>query len=98
MHALSKTLAVAAFAAIGGLAVEHATAVPPAPSARPGQAAPSFSAPHIARKTVRLRDYCGKIVGLEWNKHGRPFVGKPHRHRHIQALPPEKTAGGGHRV
>ena len=42
MRALSKTLAVAALAAIGSFAVEHATAVPSAATARPGAPAPSF--------------------------------------------------------
>ena len=94
MRTLSKTLAVAAIAAIGSFAVEHATAVPPAPSARPGQPAPSFSAPDIAGKTVRLGDYAGKIVVLEWTNDGCPFVGKHYDSGNMQALQQKYTAGG----
>ncbi len=86
MRALSKTLAVAALAAIGSFAVEHATAVPSAATARPGQPAPSFSAPDIAGKTVRLGDYAGKIVVLEWTNDGCPFVGKHYNSGNMQAL------------
>src|SRR5580704_12305507 len=84
MRTLSKTLAVAAIAAIGSFAVEHATAVPPAASARPGQPAPSFSAPDIA----------GKIVVLEWTNDGCPFVGKHYDSGNMQALQQKYTAGG----
>jgi hypothetical protein len=94
MRTLSKTLAVAAIAAIGSFAVEHATAVPPAPTARPGQPAPSFSAPDIAGKTVRLGDYAGKIVVLEWTNDGCPFVGKHYDSGNMQALQRKYTVEG----
>ena len=55
-------MAVAALAAVGSFAVEHATAVPSAATATPGAPAPSFSAPDIVGKTVRLGDYAGKIA------------------------------------
>ena len=74
MRALGKILTVAALTAIGSFAVEHATAVPSAATARPGQPAPSFSAPDIAGKTVRLGDYAGKIVVLEWTKDRKSVV------------------------
>ena len=94
MRALGKILAVAALTAIGSFAVEHATAVPPAPSARPGQPAPSFSAPDIAGKTVRLGDYAGKIVVLEWTNDGCPFVGKHYDSGNMQSLQKQWTARG----
>src|SRR6202043_3593727 len=95
MRALSKTLAVAALAVIGSFAVEHATAVPSAATAKPGAPAPSFSAPDIAGKTSRLGDYAGKIVVLEWTNDGCPFVGKHYDSGNMQALQQKYTAGGG---
>src|ERR1700731_2706580 len=94
MRALSKTLAVAALAAIGSFAVEHATAVPSAATAKPGAPAPSFSAPDIAGKTIRLGDYAGKIVVLEWTNDGCPFVGKHYNSGNMQALQRRFTDAG----
>src|SRR5205085_12701265 len=94
MRALSKTLAVAALAAISAFAVEQATAVPPAATAKAGTPAPSFSAPDIAGKTVRLDNYAGKIVVLEWTNDGCPFVGKHYDSGNMQALQQKYTAAG----
>jgi peroxiredoxin len=94
MRALIKVLAIAAFAAISASAVERATAVPPAPAAAVGQPAPAFSAPDIAGKTVRLGDYAGKIVVLEWTNDGCPFVGKHYDSGNMQALQRKYTAAG----
>ena len=47
-----------------------------APAVRPGMPAPDFSAADIAGRTIRLDDYAGKIVVLEWTNDGCPFVGK----------------------
>jgi peroxiredoxin len=94
MRALNKTLAVAAIAAFGALAVEHATAVPPASVAKPGDPAPSFSAPDLAGKTVHLSDYAGKIIVLEWTNDGCPFVGKHYDSGNMQALQQKYTAAG----
>src|SRR3984893_12697347 len=94
MRALSKTLAVAALAAIGTFPAEHATAVPSAATAKPGAPAPSFSAPDIAGKTIRLGDYAGKIVVLEWTNDGCPFVGKHYDSGNMQALQQKYTGTG----
>jgi peroxiredoxin len=94
MRALRKTLAVAALAAISAFAVEQATAVPPVATARAGAPAPSFSAPDIAGKTVRLGDYAGKIVVLEWTNDGCPFVGKHYYSGNMQGLQQKYTAAG----
>jgi peroxiredoxin len=94
MRVLSKILAVAALAAISAFAVEHATAVPPAAVAKAGAPAPSFSAPDIAGKTVRLGDYAGKIVVLEWTNDGCPFVGKHYDSGNMQSLQKRYTAQG----
>ncbi|MBV8508083.1 MAG: thioredoxin family protein, partial [Alphaproteobacteria bacterium] len=63
-------------------------------TARPGQPAPSFSAPDIAGKTVRLGDYAGKIVVLEWTNDGCPFVGKHYNSGNMQALQQKYTGTG----
>src|SRR5690242_6686173 len=94
MRRLTKTLTHAAIAVFGAFAVEHATAVPPAATARSGDAAPSFGAPDIAGKTVRLGDYAGKIVVLEWTNDGCPFVGKHYDSGNMQALQQKYTTAG----
>jgi peroxiredoxin len=94
MRTLGKILAVAAIAAVAGFAVERATAVPPAAPAKAGEPAPSFSAPDILGKTVRLGDYAGKIVVLEWTNDGCPFVGKHYDSGNMQALQQKYTAAG----
>jgi peroxiredoxin len=94
MRTLGKVLAVAAFAAVASFAVERATAVPAAAVAKPGEPAPSFSAPDIAGKTIRLGDYAGKIVILEWTNDGCPFVGKHYDSGNMQVLQQKYTAAG----
>src|SRR5215471_8334546 len=94
MRALSRTLAVAAITAFGALAVEHATAVSPASVAKPGDPAPSFSAPDLVGRTVHLSDYAGKITVLEWTNDGCPFVGKHYDSGNMQALQQKYTAAG----
>lgn len=59
-------LAAAGFAIAGGL---HA-----APSV--GQPAPDFSLKNAAGSSVKLGDYRGKYVVLEWTNPGCPYVRK----------------------
>jgi peroxiredoxin len=94
MRAPIKTLTIATLAVVGALAMERATAVPPAAAARPGEPAPAFSAPDIAGKTVRLGDYAGKAVVLEWTNDGCPFVGKHYDSGNMQSLQQRYTAAG----
>jgi peroxiredoxin len=94
MRAPTKILTIVAFAGIAAFAAERATAVPPAPTARVGEAAPAFSAPDMAGKTVRLGDYAGKIVVLEWTNDGCPFVGKHYDSGNMQALQQKYTSAG----
>src|SRR5437868_15031370 len=89
-----KILAIAALAALGGFAVERALAVPTPPAAKPGETAPPFTAPDITGKTVRLGDYAGKTVVLEWTNNGCPFVGKHYDSGNMQALQQKYTAAG----
>ena len=94
MRAPIKILTIAALVAISAFAVERATAVPPAATARVGEPAPAFSAPDIAGKIVRLGDYAGKTVVLEWTNDGCPFVGKHYDSGNMQALQQKYTAAG----
>jgi AhpC/TSA family len=88
-----KTMSVAALAAISILAVDQATAVPP-PAARVGEPAPQFNAQDIMGKTIRLADYAGKTIVLEWTNDGCPFVGKHYDSGNMQALQQRYTAAG----
>ena len=88
-----KTMSVAALAAISILAVDQATAVPPS-AARVGEPAPQFNAQDITGKTIRLADYAGKTIVLEWTNDGCPFVGKHYDSGNMQALQQKYTAAG----
>jgi len=50
-------------------------------AAKVGQAAPDFTATTSNAKTVRLSDYRGKYVVLEWHNNGCPYVGKHYNRR-----------------
>jgi hypothetical protein len=86
MRAPIKSLTIAALAAIGVFAVEQATAVPPVSAAKVGEPAPNFTAPDISGKTIRLGDYSGKTIVLEWTNNGCPFVGKHYDSGNMQSL------------
>ena len=58
-----------------------------------GQPAPAFTLSDTAGKPVRLADFNGKTVVLEWNNPGCPFVRK-HYQGNMQALQKEATAQG----
>ena len=58
-----------------------------------GQAAPAFTLSDTTGKPVRLADFKGKTVVLEWNNPGCPFVRK-HYQGNMQALQKEATAQG----
>jgi peroxiredoxin len=88
-----KMMSVAALAAISILAVNRATAVPP-PAARVGEPAPQFNVQDITGKTIRLADYAGKTIVLEWTNDGCPFVGKHYDSGNMQALQQKYTAAG----
>ena len=81
-------LAFAAFSPFGTLLVTPAFA-----AAGVGQAAPDFTLSDTAGKPVRLSDFKGKPVVLEWNNPGCPFVRK-HYQGNMQALQREATDQG----
>lgn len=55
-------------------------------SAPPGQPAPGFILVDIFGHAANLEDYKGRIVVLEWNNFGCPFVQKHYRTGNMQAL------------
>jgi AhpC/TSA family len=63
--------------------------------AYPGKPAPAFTAPSIAGQTVRLADFAGKTVVLEWTNNGCPFVGKHYNSGNMQALQRRHIDAGG---
>src|SRR4030088_1410364 len=75
--------------AIAGLALAAAAALPQARGDAPvrlGAPPPAFVARDIAGKIVRLGDFAGKTVILEWTNDGCPFVGKHYNSGNMQAL------------
>jgi len=84
--------------AIAGLALAAAAALPQARGDAPvrlGAPPPAFGARDIAGKTVRLGDFAGKTIVLEWTNDGCPFVGKHYNSGNMQALQRRHTAAGG---
>ena len=84
--------------AIAGLALAAAAALPQARGDAPvrlGAPPPAFVARDIAGKTVRLGDFAGKTIVLEWTNDGCPFVGKHYNSGNMQALQRRHTAAGG---
>ncbi|MFN7123781.1 MAG: thioredoxin family protein [Hydrogenophaga sp.] len=65
-----------------------------AQAASVGQAAPDFTLMDTAGKPVKLSQFKGKPVVLEWNNPGCPFV-KKHYQGNMQALQKEVVAQGG---
>jgi peroxiredoxin len=52
----------------------------------PGQSAPAFSAIDISGKPVKLADFSGRYVVLEWNNPNCPFVRKHYDSANMQSL------------
>ena len=63
-------------------------------AAKVGDAAPDFTTTASNGKTVRLSDYRGKYVVLEWHNNGCPYVGKHYRSGNMQRLQKQWTAQG----
>ena len=70
-----------AFTAFTALAV---IAAPATAAAVVGQPAPNFVAADVNGKPVRLADFRGKTVVLEWNNPGCPFVQKHYNSGNMQ--------------
>jgi hypothetical protein len=65
-----------------------------AQSAAVGQPAPAFELTDTRGKAVKLSDFKGKHVVLEWTNPGCPFVVKHYGSQNMQALQKESTAKG----
>jgi peroxiredoxin len=76
---LTRSLAALVCAAAVGLAY----------AAAPGAAAPDFAVADATGKTVKLSDYRGKFVVLEWTNPECPFVRKHYGSRNMQDLQKE---------
>lgn len=63
-------------------------------AAEPGKPAPDFTAKDITGKEHTLSDYKGKIVVLEWNNPGCPFVVKHYSSKNMQGLQAKAAADG----
>jgi peroxiredoxin len=59
-----------------------------------GKPAPDFSAIDSNGKAVKLSDYRGKIVVLEWTNDGCPYVQKHYSSGNMQKLQKDETAKG----
>lgn len=57
-----------------------------------GQAAPAFEVKDASGKTVKLADFKGKHVVLEWTNPGCPFVVKHYGAQNMQALQKDAAA------
>jgi peroxiredoxin len=63
-------------------------------SGKTGEPAPQFTATASNGKSVRLADYRGKYVVLEWHNNGCPYVGKHYKSGNMQKLQKEWTGRG----
>ncbi|MEN9227154.1 MAG: thioredoxin family protein [Gloeomargarita sp. HHBFW_bins_205] len=75
-------------------AVAATLTIPTAAAVRVGQPAPDFTARTSTGQTVRLGDYRGRIVVLEWTNHECPFVVKHYQSGNMQKLQQEAKAKG----
>ncbi|MBE2264565.1 MAG: thioredoxin family protein [Burkholderiaceae bacterium] len=77
----------------GASALTGLPALARAATATVGQGAPAFTLSDTDGKPVKLADFLGRTVVLEWNNPGCPFVRK-HYQGNMQALQKEATAEG----
>jgi peroxiredoxin len=75
------------------LAITLALAIAPAAyAAKVGQSAPEFSAPDLQGKAVKLSDYRGKFVVLEWTNPDCPYVQRHYETGNMPSLQKELGA------
>jgi peroxiredoxin len=74
------------------LAAAFALAAAPALAATVGQPAPDFSAPDLTGKPVRLSDFRGKFVVLEWTNPECPYVRRHYDSGNMPSLQKEVAA------
>lgn len=79
---------------IQSLVLAFALTAAPAIAAENGKPAPEFTVKGSDGKVVRLSDYLGKTVVLEWLNYGCPFVQKHYNSKNMQNLQKEYTGKG----
>ncbi len=91
---LVSGMAVAVLLSAGALISSTAEGEVPAPMT--GAAAPDFSGLNSRGETIRLSDFAGQTIVLEWTNHGCPFVQKHYdsAHSNMQTLQGEADADG----
>jgi peroxiredoxin len=81
------------FASLAALALAMASA-PAAAAPKIGEPAPGFTAVDSTGKPVKLSDFKGKTVILEWSNHDCPYVKKHYGSGNMQALQKDTTGKG----
>lgn len=84
---LMQSFKTAGLAGVVALAVSGAALGAP----RVGEPAPAFSAPGAAGEPVKLSDFKGRYVVLEWTNEGCPFVKKHYSGGNMQSLQKQFT-------
>lgn len=87
----SKPYVVVRIAAVA-LSMAWAASGPAVAAPKVGEAAPDFSAIDSKGNPVKLGDYKGKTVVLEWTNHDCPYVRKHYGSGNMQSLQKETTA------
>jgi peroxiredoxin len=78
----------------GGVKSAPSSAAPSTARAAIGQAAPDFDLADLDGKRVKLSDFAGKIVVLEWFNPDCPFVKRNHTQGPLKTMAKEQTAKG----
>lgn len=81
LHLLRRALLASAIAGLGLVALQPAAA-----QVAPGQPAPDFTLTSIDGKPVKLADFRGRYVVLEWTNPHCPFVVKHYGSGNMQSL------------
>ncbi|MBF2098782.1 MAG: thioredoxin family protein [Gloeomargaritaceae cyanobacterium C42_A2020_066] len=79
---------------LGAVALTVALTQPAWAAAQVGKPAPNFSGTDSNGKTVKLSDFKGKVVVLEWTNHDCPFVRKHYDTSNMQKLQQQATSKG----
>ncbi|MFM9881030.1 MAG: thioredoxin family protein [Burkholderiaceae bacterium] len=90
---LRRSLIQSSFLAVSASALLLSATLAQA-AATVGQPAPDFSATDLSGKTVKLSDFKGKHVVLEWVNPNCPFVKKHYNSDNMQAVQKEATSKG----
>ena len=84
---MNKTLSLTALTISAAIAIASTGgAVPAFASTAVGKAAPDFALADVNGKVVKLADFKGKHVVLEWSNPGCPFVQKHYDSNNMQSL------------